>query len=84
MLWNFLAIAAYEPSVEAAKSVPFVAAHLADWRRAEHFGFIAEIPRLGDAAAGAQMRRVEPDPDEVPEETGQLLAVGFGQGRLQD
>jgi hypothetical protein len=29
ILWDFLAIAAYEPDVDAAKAVPFVAAHLA-------------------------------------------------------
>lgn len=64
--------------------MPFVAVHLAGWQRAEDFGFIAGIPQLGNPAAGSEMRRVEPDPDEVAEETGQLLAVGFGQGRLQD
>jgi GNAT superfamily N-acetyltransferase len=42
ILWDFLAIAAYEPDVEAAKAVPFVAFHLAGWQRSDDFGFIAE------------------------------------------
>ena len=33
ILWDFLAIAAYEPNIDAAKSLPFVAAHLAGWQR---------------------------------------------------
>jgi len=33
ILWRFLAIAAYEPNIGAAKAVPFVAAHLAGCRR---------------------------------------------------
>ena len=46
ILWDFLAIAAYEVDVAAAKAVPFVAAHLAGWQRSEDFGFIAnETPR---------------------------------------
>jgi hypothetical protein len=31
ILWGFVAIAAYEPDADAAKAVPFVAAHLAGW-----------------------------------------------------
>ena len=51
LLWEFLAIAAYEPDVDAAKAVPFVAAHLAGWRRAEDFGFIAEREGIAIGAA---------------------------------
>ena len=54
LLWDFLAIAAYEPDADAAKAVPFVAAHLAGWRRPEDFGFIAE---LNDVAIGAGWAR---------------------------
>src|SRR5882762_4713874 len=54
LLWDFLAIAAYEPDPDAAKAVPFVAAHLAGWRRPEDFGFIAE---LNDVAIGAGWAR---------------------------
>ena len=62
LLWDFLAIAAYEPDVDAAKAVPFVAAHLAGWRRPEDFGFIAE---LDGVAIGATWAR-QFSPDEQP------------------
>jgi hypothetical protein len=42
VLWDFLAIAGYDPDADAAKAVPFVAAHLAGWQRPKDFGFIAE------------------------------------------
>jgi hypothetical protein len=45
ILWDFLAIAAYEADIAAAQTVPFVAAHLEGWQRSEDFGFIAETPR---------------------------------------
>ncbi len=62
LLWDFVAIAAYEPDADAAKDVPFVAAHLAGWRGPEDFGFIAE---LGGAAIGAAWAR-QFSPDERP------------------
>src|SRR5439155_282940 len=42
VLWDFLAMAAYEPHAEAAKAVPFVAKYLVGWQRSGDFGFIAE------------------------------------------
>jgi GNAT superfamily N-acetyltransferase len=62
LLWDFLAIAAYEPDAEAAKAVPFVAAHLAGWQRREDFGFIAERDGLAIGAAWARQFA----PDEQP------------------
>lgn len=41
VLWDFLAIAAYEPDAEAAKAVPSVAKYLVGWQRPGDFGFIA-------------------------------------------
>jgi ribosomal protein S18 acetylase RimI-like enzyme len=41
-LWDFLAMAAYEPDAEAAKAVPSVAKYLVGWPRPGDFGFIAE------------------------------------------
>jgi ribosomal protein S18 acetylase RimI-like enzyme len=41
-LWVFLAIAAYEPDVTAAKNAPGVAAYLRGWLRPGDFGFLAE------------------------------------------
>ena len=54
LLWDFLAIAAYEPDIDAAKAVPFVAAHLAGWRWPEDFGFIAELDGVAIGAAWAR------------------------------
>ena len=59
ILWDFLAIAAHEPDADAAKAVPFVAAHLAGWQRPEDFGFIAE--RDGVAIGAAWARQFVPD-----------------------
>ena len=59
ILWDFVAIAAYEPDADAAKAVPFVAAHLAGWQRPEDFGFIAE--RDGAAIGAAWARQFTPD-----------------------
>jgi ribosomal protein S18 acetylase RimI-like enzyme len=42
VLWDFLAIAAYEPDAGAAKAVPSVAKYLVSWQRPGDFGFIAE------------------------------------------
>ena len=58
ILWDFLAIAAYEPDVEAAKVVPFVAFHLAGWQRSDDFGFIAE--RDGGPIGAAWARQFAP------------------------
>jgi ribosomal protein S18 acetylase RimI-like enzyme len=89
LLWEFLAIAAYEPDVDAAKAVPFVAAHLAGWRRAEDFGFIAE--REGAAIGAAWARQFSPDeqsPFYVDERTPEITigvrphSRGQGVGRM--
>jgi GNAT superfamily N-acetyltransferase len=62
ILWDFVAIAGYEPDADAAKAVPFVAAHLAGWQRPENFGFIAERDGLAIGAAWARQFA----PDEQP------------------
>jgi ribosomal protein S18 acetylase RimI-like enzyme len=89
LLWDLLAIAAYEPDVDAAKAVPFVAAHLAGWRRAEDFGFIAE--REGAAIGAAWARQFSPDeqsPFYVDERTPEVTigvrphSRGQGVGRM--
>ncbi len=58
VLWVFLAIAAHEAEIAAAKAVPFVAAHLAEWRRPQDFGFVAE--RHGAAIGAAWARQFSP------------------------
>src|ERR1700689_3168771 len=42
ILWDFLAIAAYEPDITAAKAIPNVPIYLDGWQRPGDFGFIAE------------------------------------------
>ena len=54
-LWDFLAMAAYEPDAEAAKAVPSVAKYLAGWQRPGDFGFIAE--QNGEIIGAAWARR---------------------------
>jgi len=50
-LWDFLAMAAYEPNAEAAKAVPSIAKYLVGWQRPGDFGFIAE--QNGEIIGGA-------------------------------
>src|SRR5258708_9374627 len=54
ILWEFLAMAAYEPGAAAARAVPVVTDYLVGWQRPTDFGFIAE--RDG-AAIGATWAR---------------------------
>ena len=42
ILWDFLAIATYEPGAQTAKAIPSVAKYLVGWQRPGDFGFIAE------------------------------------------
>jgi ribosomal protein S18 acetylase RimI-like enzyme len=55
ILWDALAMAAYEPDAAAAKSVPMVAAFLEGWQRPGDFGFIAE--RDGSAVGAIWARQ---------------------------
>jgi hypothetical protein len=54
ILWDFLAMAAYEPHVAAAKAVPMVAAYLDGWQQPEDFGSIAELDAAAIGAAWAR------------------------------
>jgi ribosomal protein S18 acetylase RimI-like enzyme len=85
ILWDFLAIAAYEPNIAAAKAVPFVAAHLAGWQRSEDFGFIAE--RDAEAIGAAWARQFSPDEQpafyvdgRTPEVTIGVSGAARGEG----
>ena len=85
ILWRFLAIAAYEADVAAAQAVPFVAAHLAQWRRPEDFGFIAEREVSAIGAAWARQFTPEEEPAfyvdaRTPEVTIGVAPDGRGQG----
>jgi ribosomal protein S18 acetylase RimI-like enzyme len=53
-LWEFLAMASYEPNGAAAKAVPMVATYLDDWPRPGDFGLIAERNGVAVGAACAR------------------------------
>jgi len=85
ILWDFLAIAAYEPNADAAKAVPFAAAHLAGWQRSEDFGFIAEIDAVAIGAAWARQFSRDEQPafyvdEHTPEVTIGVAEAARGQG----
>jgi GNAT superfamily N-acetyltransferase len=84
-LWHFLAIAAYEADIAAAKAVPFVAAHLEGWQRSEDFGFIAEQEVRAIGAAWARQFSPGEQPafyvdDRTPEVTIGVEKAARGQG----
>jgi ribosomal protein S18 acetylase RimI-like enzyme len=85
VLWDFLAIAAYETDAAAAKAVPFVAAHLEGWRRPEDFGFIAERDGVAIGAAWARQFSLDEQPafyvdDRTPEVTIGVSEAARGRG----
>jgi len=89
-LWDFLALAAYEPDAAAAKAVPRVAKYLAGWPRPGDFGFIAE--QNGEDVGAAWARRFSAEEltspygdEEAPDEEAPKVSIGVkpnarGQG----
>ena len=53
-LWEFLAMAAYEPDATAAKAVPMIGLFLNGWPRPGDFGFIAERDGVAIGASWAR------------------------------
>jgi len=85
LLWPFLAVAAHEPSAEAAMAEPVVARHLAGWPRSGDFGVIAEIDGAAVGAAWARQFRPDEGPyvfinDMTPEIAIGVLPDRRGQG----
>jgi ribosomal protein S18 acetylase RimI-like enzyme len=90
-LWEFLAMAAYEPDAAHAKAIPFVATHLDGWQRASDFGFVAE--RGGETVGAAWARHIpaEDNPfcidDRSPVVTiavrGEMRGKGVGETLLR-
>ena len=64
VLWDFLAMAAYEPDAEAAKAIPSVAKYLVGWQRPGDFGFIAE--QNGEIIGAAWARRISAEELRFP------------------
>ena len=84
VLWDSLAMAAFEPDAEAAKAVPS-AKYLAGWQRPGDFGFIAE--QNGEIFGAAWARRFAAEELKVPygDEEAPKVSVGVkpnarGQG----
>jgi ribosomal protein S18 acetylase RimI-like enzyme len=85
ILWDFLAIAAYEPHAAAAKAVPVVAAHLVGWQRSQDFGFIAEQGGIVIGAAWGRQFSVDENPafyidERTPEISIAVKEHARGQG----
>src|SRR5438046_3225229 len=90
VLWDFLAMAAYEPDAEAAKAVPRVAKYLVGWQRLGDFGFIAE--QNGENIGAAWARRFSAEElkfpygdEEAPKvsicvKVNRRYTFGFGNG----
>jgi ribosomal protein S18 acetylase RimI-like enzyme len=76
ILWDFAAIAAYEPDADAAKAVPFVAAHLVGWQRPEDFGFIAERDGAAIGAAWARQFARDEQPAFFVDECTPEVTIG--------
>jgi GNAT superfamily N-acetyltransferase len=84
-LWEFLAIAAYEPDAAAAQAIPMVAAHVEGWQRPGDFGVIAEQNGIPIGAAWARQFAVTENPvfyvdDRTPEVSIGVRQVLRGQG----
>jgi ribosomal protein S18 acetylase RimI-like enzyme len=84
-LWDFLAMAAYEPDAEAAKAVPPAAKYLVGWQRPGDFGFIAE--QSGEIIGAAWARRFSAEELTAPygDEEASKVSIGVkpkvrGQG----
>jgi ribosomal protein S18 acetylase RimI-like enzyme len=76
VLWDFLAIAAYEPDAEAAKAIPGVAKYLVGWLRPADFGFIAE--QHGEIIGAAWARRLSAEELRVPYGDDETPKVSIG------
>jgi ribosomal protein S18 acetylase RimI-like enzyme len=76
VLWDFLAMAAYEPDAAVAKAVPGVAKYLVGWQRPGDFGFIAE--QNGEIIGAALARRFSAKELRVPHGDEETPKVSIG------
>jgi ribosomal protein S18 acetylase RimI-like enzyme len=84
-LWDMLALAAREPSADAARAEPFAAKHLAGWPREGDFGIVAVDDGAPVGAAWARQLTPAEEPSffvahGVPEVTVGVLAPHRGHG----
>src|SRR5262252_319092 len=76
VVWDFLAMAAYEPDAEAAKAVPSVVKDLVGWQRPGDFGFIAE--QSGEIIGAAWARRFSAEELKSPYGDEETPKVSIG------
>jgi GNAT superfamily N-acetyltransferase len=79
-LWEFLAIAAYEPDAAAAQAIPLVAAHVEGWQRHGDFGVIAERDGIPIGAAWARQFTVSENPFFYVDDRTPEVSIGVRQG----
>jgi GNAT superfamily N-acetyltransferase len=84
-LWEFLAMAAYEPHAAAAKAVPMIGLFLDGWLRPGDFGFIAERDGIAIGAAWARQFSAREESwfyidDRTPEISIGVRELARGQG----
>jgi GNAT superfamily N-acetyltransferase len=79
ILWEFLAMAAYEPNAAAAKAVPMVATYLDGWQRPQDFGFIAELDGASIGAIWARQFEPAAEPGYYRQDRTPEMAIGVRQ-----
>ena len=84
LLWEFLALAAYEPDAAAAKKVPVITHYLEGWQRPSDFGLVAEHRGRPVGAAWARQFGATGNPfylnDQTPEVAVAVIPEMRGQG----
>lgn len=80
-MWDFLAIAAYEPNGSAAKNQPVVAAHLLDWPRGNDFGFIAWHGAIPIGAAWVKQFSQSEQPSVYFDDRTPELSIGVAKNK---
>jgi ribosomal protein S18 acetylase RimI-like enzyme len=79
ILWEFLAMAAYEPDAAAAQAVPMVAAYVEGWQRPQDFGFVAELDGLAIGAIWARQFEPVAEPGYYCRERTPEMTIGVKQ-----
>ena len=83
LLWEFLAMAAYEPDSAVAKRVEVIAHYLAGWQRRGDFGLIAEQDGEAIGAAWARQFAAEGNPFYLNDRTPELAIAVAPSARSQ-
>ena len=79
ILWEFLAMAAYETDAAAAKAVPMVASYLEGWQRPQDFGVIAALDGVAIGAIWARQFEPVAEPGYYCQERTPEMTIGVKQ-----